>query len=232
MTTTRRSDGPNSRRRFLALAGAAAVTATAGCTGDASQPSDGGETDGDGSGGTDPDGTDDAGSCDELRGSPTAFEPADRVFPYLFDYSDTFEEYNADLNEADSLIGAQLGHSASATSTSYPVNLLIQQFTGTMNGDAANSWVTSFGQSERLEWTFTYDGTEIDGYEITAFEDPESSVWRFLLPVDETDGVRGVHVQFQDIRDETPCLEALGAIARDLVESLRANPEWSEPNSA
>ncbi|SEQ94286.1 hypothetical protein [Natrinema salaciae] len=229
MTTTRRSDGPNGRRRFLALVGAGAIAATAGCTGDANEPDSEGTTDDDGGngGGTDPDGTEAAASCDDLRGSPTAFDPPDRAFPYLFEYPDTFEEYNSEINESSSSIGAQFGHAESAESASYPVNVVIRQHKGATDDDAAaNNWVTSFGSSDRLDWTLAYEGETIEGYELTAFDDPASAAWRFLLPAHETDGVRGVHVQFQDDRDDSPCFDEVATIARDVLESLTPNSDY------
>lgn len=195
------------------------MMATAGCTGDADDP--------DGNGGTDDDGDETSGSCDDLRGTPTSFDPGDRQFPYLFEYPDTFEEYNSQINESDSGIGAQLGHVESAKSASYPVNIAVRQHKGPITDEAAaTNWVTSFDSSERIDWTFTYDGEEIDVYEDRSIDDPSSSVWRFLLPARETDGVRGVHVQFMDDRDHA-CMDVLTTIARELTDSLTANPEWA-----
>lgn len=243
---------PNRRRRFLTLAGTAVLTTVAGCLGGD------GPTDGDDTGATD-DGTDvrttaettaetdetedpgadvdDAGneaggSCDDLRGAAVPFDPGDRGFPLLFEYPETFEEYNAELNDTQSLVGVQLGHVASAKPNSYPVNVAIYQHKGpTTDADASTNWVTNFGNSEPLDWEFDFDGTAVEVHEDTTFDDPEASMWRFLVPVPEVEGVRGVTVQFLDDRDESDCHDVLAEVARAIVESLRANPEWTPEES-
>lgn len=230
---------PNSRRRFLAGVGAVAVAATAGCTGTGGP---GAEADADPTetpaGGTDAEGSDpgDGGadgsnavgeSCDDIRGAPTAFDPGDRAFPLLFEYPDSFEEYNAEINETESAIGAQFGHSASAKANSYPVNLTIHQHKGAIVDEAAaTNWVTSFDLGELIDWSFDYEGEPVEVYENAAAGDDESAMWRFLLPAHETDGARGVIVLFQDLRSEGACLGALTEVAQALVESLRPNPDW------
>lgn len=231
MTTTADREGANSRRRFLALAGAAAATAVAGCTGSADEADPNGES-GDGRG----DGGDGSGGaagerCDGIRGPLTAFDPGDRQFPFLFEYPETFEEYNRGSNESDGAIGAQLGHVASAEANSYPVNLVIFQHTrASTDQEASHNWVTSFGASEQLDWSFTYDGEERPVYENTAFEDPESSKWNVLLPAAEGEGTHGVTVQFQDIRSDLTCMDALTTVAQSVIESLEPNPDWTGPS--
>lgn len=249
MTPTRRSDEPNSRRRFLALAGATTLAAAAGCLGGGDGPVDGADpgddeptdrsgddatdTSGDDADGEPADDVDDAandasGSCENVDGPTVPFDPGDREFPLLFEYPETFEEYNAELNDTQSLAGVQLGHVASAKPNSYPVNLVLHQHKGpTTDADASTNWVTNFGNSEPLDWKFDFDGTAVEVHEDTTFDDPRASMWRFLVPVPEVEGVRGVTVQFMDDRDEYDCHDVLADVARALVESLRVNPDWS-----
>lgn len=209
----------------------------AGCTGGTTGPDGEGDTDdvnepagGDGS---DEGGSDPVGSCDDIRGTPRAFDPGDRQFPLLFEYPDTFEEYNSRLNESSGSIGAQFGHADSAESASYPVNLSIHQHKNeTTDEEAADNWVTTFGTSERIDWTFDYGGRSIDVYGDTASGEPSTSPWKFLLPVHESDGVRGVTVRFEDGRSESACHDAITASAQALVESLTVNPGWRQQDSA
>ena len=252
MTTPPTTRLPNRRRRFLTLAGTAVLTTTAGCLG-GDGPTDGNET------GTTDDGADvrttaettaeadetedpgadvdDAGneaggSCDDLRGAAAPFDPGDREFPLLFDHPETFEEYNGSINESPSSTGAQLGHVASAESASYPVNVAIHQHKAPITDeDAATNWVTSFETSEVADWQFDFEGAAIERHEDTRLDESTASMWRFLVPAHEAEGVRGVSVPFEDGRDESDCHDVLADVARAIVESLRANPEWTPEES-
>lgn len=180
ITTPNWFDVPNGRRRFLTLIGTPAVTAGAGCLGDGPEDSggthdtdesDGGGrtdvTDGsEGGDGTDIDENEAVGSCDDIRGTLTPFDPGDRQFPLLFEYPDTFEEYNSRLNESKSGIGAQFGHVEWAESASYPVNLMVQQLKGAITDEeVAENWVTGFDSGELLDWTFAFDGEDVEVFD-------------------------------------------------------------------
>ncbi|UTF52931.1 hypothetical protein [Natronosalvus rutilus] len=243
-----RSDGRYSRRRLLALVGLAATTALAGCTGgtDESDGDLGDEPDGDGDG-TDGS-TDDSGdanvedendqndesddgdvidSCASLEGAWIPFDQGNRSFPIHFDHPDTFEQYNEGINESESGIGAQLGHVGSKESASYPVNVLVQQHKHpTDDKEATTNWVTGFGTNELIDWTFTYEGEQIDVYQSIQSSE-ENRQWRFLLPAHDGDGVRGVIVQFQDDRDEEACIDGIETVATSLIESLRPNLDYA-----
>ncbi|WP_312908711.1 hypothetical protein [Natronosalvus caseinilyticus] len=240
-----RSDGRYSRRRLLALVGLAGTTAFAGCTGSTDE-SDGeldDELDGDGDGDANVEGENDESdendgneesddgdvidSCASLEGAWIPFDQGDRSFPIHFDHPNTFERYNEGINESESGIGAQLGHVGSKRSASYPVNVLVQQHKDpTNNEEATTNWVTGFGTNERIDWTFTYEGEQIDVYQSTQSSE-ENRQWRFLLPAHDGDGARGVVVQFQDDRDEDACIDELEAIAKALTESLRPNLDYA-----
>lgn len=212
------------------------MAALAGCASDATEGADGADgdaegtdRDADGSGDgsdRDADGTDGGDDpCDDLGGATVAFDQGDRSFPILFDHPDTFDQYNEELNESGNIIGAQLGHVASKRPASYPVNLLVQQHKSPItNDEAATNWVTTFETSERLDWSFTYEGEQIALYQ-SAQSDETVRQWRFLLPAHDADGVRGVVVQYHDDRDEG-CIDGIEAIAVDVIESMRPNPEY------
>lgn len=182
MNTPNWFDEPNGRRRFLTLIGTAAVTAAAGCIGNGPEDSGGiddtdesdgsGRTDAtdgsEGGDGTDTDDNEAVGSCDDTRGTLTPFDPGDRQFPLLFEYPDTFEEYNSRLNESKSGIGAQFGHVEWAESASYPVNLMVQQLKGSIpDEEVAENWVTGFDSGELIDWTITFDGEDIEVFDHT-----------------------------------------------------------------
>ncbi|MFC7215597.1 hypothetical protein ACFQO4_16095 [Saliphagus sp. GCM10025334] len=238
-----RSDGRYSRRRLLALAGLVGTTALAGCTGstdesddglvdDADGPTDGssdadGQDESDGSNENDQDDGNATGSCASLEGAWIPFDQGDRSFPIHFDHPDTFEQYNEGINESESGIGAQLGHVGSKRSASYPVNVLVQQHKHpTDDEEATTNWVTGFDTNELIDWTFTYEGDQIDIYQSTQSSE-ETRHWRFLLPAHDGDGARGVVVQFQDDRDEDACVDELEATATTLIESLRPNLDYA-----
>lgn len=247
------SDGLCSRRRVLAAASLAGATALAGCTsddtsaaesseddsssGDGSAPDSSDDSDADAGAGDDTDtssGSDadsadggDADGCD-LGGSPTTFDPGEQSFPFHFEHPDTWERYNESTSDYESGQLAQLGHVEwRLSSGSYPVNMAISQHSApTTDEEAAANWVSSFEMSEELDWGFTYEGTEITVYESDVSDD-RSRQWKFLLPAHEADGVYGIMVQHQDVRNEYSCLDAISEIAKDTIESLRANPEYS-----
>lgn len=216
-------NGASGRRSFLAIAGGVASIALAGCLGDGS--------DGDVSADPQPTSTssDADTSCEGLEGPFRDYHPDGRRFPYLFSVPETFEEYNAEINESDSSIGAQFGY-VERQGGSYPVNFAIyQQKFASTDADANEMWVTTVGQSERLGWAFPYRGDSVEGYG-QALEGDDSAIWTFLLPAHETDGYRGIRVLFQDTRSEESCLETLEGIVKAVLESLSPNPGYTEPS--
>lgn len=245
MTPTSAVD-PSYRRRTVLLASATVLAATAGCLGDPDEaaaadpsPSSDSESDGDGTedasepdsapeddASADPGG--DAGACEDITGTMVLYDPGERDFPFLFVYPDTFEEYNAEINESPSNLGAQFGHSATASGT-YPVNIAIYQHKApTTDDEALTNWVTMFDMSDRIDWSFDYEGEEISVYQ-SDISDDRSRQWRFLLPAADVDGAYGVFVQFQDVRSEDSCLETITGVAQALIESLEANPDYVPP---
>lgn len=217
----------NSRRGFLASVGAA-VAATTGCVGE-SGTTDPGEadisTDEATSGDTDEGGANAvAGDCAGMAGSSTAFDPGGRPFAYRFDYPDTFEEYNEASTDADT-VTVQLGHVASATTGSYPVNVMLYHLQA--DEEAATDWASSYGQADQLDWEFEYQGETVTGYDSSGTVGEDSGLWRLLLPAPEGSDLVGLHLQFRDTRGDASCLDRLSETAKRLAESLRPNPDWS-----
>lgn len=237
------SEGPQlSRRRFLAMSSLAGGTVIPGCVGDSDGDTDGNgesanENDGDRSQG-DTDGSDenDDGSsgggdptdydCGNLAGSPTPVDPGDRSFVFLFDYPDTWEVYNDSISDSKSAIGAFVGHTATSRTATYPINIYLNYtIQPTDDREALETWQRPSFLDHEAIGEFEFEGETVD---IVAIEvDEKSRELRMILPSPSSDGFHRLKLMRSVGNDYISCADAADAVAMDVLESLRPNPDYT-----
>lgn len=228
------------RRHALRILGAVGIAGLAGCLGEGSgDAGDGiaeadtqqdrpeGETD-TGSANTDETTTTDdiegttAGNdsqatetCDDLSGSLNPFDSGDREFAFGWDIPDTWEEYNENISSGRNQIGAMFGHSASATSASYPNNFTILQSEGAGDAEDAEKFLDASGQSEDVD-PLVFDGQELRRT-VRTRESATGNQWNIAIP----DGDVFYLVRVSATADTEACFPAVEDIVYDVMNSFR-----------
>lgn len=229
MTGDANSETMHSRRRVLSIVGATGAVAIAGCSGGNDAGGDAGGTGGT-PGDEDESASESASSagksldCGQFSGTLTAFSPGDLGLAFTFDFPNDWERYNEASANNEKIIGLYLGHSATATTASYPVNVYFGQPTKSVDEEAATRWLTM--PPFESAGTLDYDGTEVD---VSTYATDGGTQWQFALPY-ETDGETSYYPITYQVSYESEyagCKSEILTTAQTIMHSVRPNPSFS-----